>query len=102
MIPLPLPDKNSQITVPDKQPKFGPFLGLKIDEDSKPPSRRRGGEGRGSSARGGHWNMSPVRPRLAACFEFRLSALRVVIPEREGYERDLLKHLGEDIPDQVC
>lgn len=45
--------------------------------------------------------MSPVRPRLAGCLEFRLSALRVVIPGREGYERDLLKHLGEDIPDQV-
>lgn len=48
------------------------------------------------------WNMSPVRPRLAACFEFRLSALQVIIPGRQGYERDLLKHLGEDVPDQVC
>ncbi|CAM9099649.1 unnamed protein product, partial [Hapterophycus canaliculatus] len=88
-----------KIAVPDKPAKFGPFLGLTIDEDSKPPSRRRGGGGRGFQG-GGRWIMSPVRPRLAACLELRLSALRVIIPGRGGYERDLLKHLGEDTPDQ--
>eukprot|EP00903_Cladosiphon_okamuranus_P007182 g6974.t1 len=99
--------QTKQITVPDKPVKFGPFLGLKVDELSGPPSRRRGGRagrrgGRIGSASdgGGRWNLSPVRPRLAVCLEFRLSALRVIIPGRDGYERDLLRHLGEDIPDQ--
>ena len=98
-------DQTKQITVPDKPAKFGPFLGLKVDELSNPPSRRRGGRagrrGGGASDGGGRWNLSPVRPRLAVCLEFRLSALRVIIPGRDGYERDLLRHLGEDIPDQV-
>lgn len=92
--------------MPDKPAKFGSFLGLKINELSSPPSRRRGGRagrrgGGGASEGGGRWNLSPVRPRLAMCLEFRLSELRVIIPERESYERDLLRHLGEDIPDQV-
>lgn len=47
------------------------------------------------------WSMVPSRPRLAPCIEFRLSSLRVVIPGRESYERDLIRSLGEDIPDQV-
>ncbi len=90
--------------MPGKPAKFGPFLGLKVDElPSATPSRRRrgGGRGRGASEGGPRWALSPVRPRLAVCLEFRISALRVVIPGRDGYERDLLKHLGEDIPDQV-
>lgn len=85
-----------KVTVPDKPAKFGPFLGLTIDDNAKPPSRRRGGNQEGS-----RWIVSPVRPRLAACLELRLSSLRVIIPGRGGYERDLLKHLGEDTPDQV-
>lgn len=103
-------DQTKQIAVPDKPAKFGPFLGLKVDELSNPPSRRHsgrtgrrggGGGGGGAADGGGRWNLSPVRPRLAVCLEFRLSALRVIIPGRDSYERDLLRHLGEDIPDQV-
>lgn len=42
-----------------------------------------------------------MRPCLAACSEFRISSLRVVIPGRQGYEKDLLRSLGDDLPEQV-
>ena len=93
---LPVLHQTKQIAIPDKPAKIGPFLGLRVEEEAAAPSRRgRLLEGRG------RWSLLPARPRLAVCVEFRLSALRVIIPGREGYERDLLKSLGEDIPDQV-
>lgn len=88
------------IDVPDRPSKIGPFLGLRIDHGRARPARRAKTE-RGSLIEGTTWSLAPSRPRLAPCLEFRLSKLRVVIPGREGYERDLIKSLGEDIPDQV-
>lgn len=97
----PLLSRNDQIRtikVPDKPDKFGPFLGLRIEEGTARATRRDKND-KGDSSR---WSIVPTRPRLAPCVEFRLSSLRVVIPGREGYERDLIRSLGEDVPDQVC
>lgn len=90
-------NQTKTIKVPDKLDKFGPFLGLRVEEGTARSTRR----GKGDTGDSNRWSVIPTRPRLAPCMEFRLSSLRVVIPERESYERDLIRSLGENIPDQV-
>lgn len=93
--------KPKSITVPDKPSEFGPFLGLRVEKGVVRHRRRRGKSGASRAKEQESWTIAPVRPRMAQCLELRLSSLRVVIPDREAYERQLLRSLGEDVPDQV-